>query len=182
MNTTLLTAWQNTVETAPDAVAIIDAATEKRITRAELEAEAGAWRDAHGTELAGQTVLLAGTNGAGWFRAFLGLLRSNAIIAPLDPGEPLAAQIATAKAIRAHWLWSNGEMRPIASGDGRRREDRRLVKLTSGSTGTPRALAFTDAQMLADGRQICEGMDIRPDDLNLGLIPFGHSYGLGNLV
>ena len=41
---------------------------------------------------------------------------------------------------------------------------------------------ITDAQMLADGRQICATMGIRPGDLNLGLIPFGHSYGLGNLV
>ena len=36
--------------------------------------------------------------------------------------------------------------------------------------------------MLADGEQVCRGMDIRPDDVNFGLIPFGHSYGLGNLV
>jgi acyl-coenzyme A synthetase/AMP-(fatty) acid ligase len=62
------------------------------------------------------------------------------------------------------------------------RDERRLVKLTSGSTGTPRALAFSDAQMLADGRQICSGMNIGPEDVNFGLIPFGHSYGLGNLV
>jgi acyl-coenzyme A synthetase/AMP-(fatty) acid ligase len=62
------------------------------------------------------------------------------------------------------------------------RDGRRIVKLTSGSTGAPRALAFTDAQMLADGAQVCRGMDIRPDDMNFGLIPFGHSYGLGNLV
>ncbi len=60
--------------------------------------------------------------------------------------------------------------------------DLALIKLTSGSTGTPRALAFTAAQMLADGHAVCSSMDVRPDDLNLGLIPFGHSYGLGNLV
>ena len=57
-----------------------------------------------------------------------------------------------------------------------------LVKLTSGSTGQPRALPFIDAHMLADGSQICAGMDIRATDLNLAIIPFGHSYGLGTLV
>ena len=57
-----------------------------------------------------------------------------------------------------------------------------LVKLTSGTTGTPRALIFTHAQMLADARQVCASMDVRTDDLTLALIPFGHSYGLGNLV
>ncbi|HVW21928.1 MAG TPA: fatty acid--CoA ligase family protein [Opitutaceae bacterium] len=54
--------------------------------------------------------------------------------------------------------------------------------MTSGSTGEPRALAFTDAQMIADGRQICATMGIAPADTNLAVIPFGHSYGLGNLV
>jgi len=62
------------------------------------------------------------------------------------------------------------------------RDGRRLIKLTSGSTGIPRPLLFTDAEMLADGRQICAAMDVRPDDRNLGLIPWGHSYGLGNLI
>jgi acyl-coenzyme A synthetase/AMP-(fatty) acid ligase len=63
-----------------------------------------------------------------------------------------------------------------------RRRDLCLVKLTSGSTGAPKALAFTHAQMLADGRQLAAAMDIRPGDLNLAVIPLGHSYGLGNLV
>jgi len=63
-----------------------------------------------------------------------------------------------------------------------RRGDLCLVKLTSGSTGAPRALDFTHAQMLADGRQICAAMGIGAGDLNLGVIPLGHSYGLGNLV
>jgi len=36
--------------------------------------------------------------------------------------------------------------------------------------------------MLADGSQVCSSMSIATDDVNLGLIPFGHSYGLGNLV
>ena len=41
---------------------------------------------------------------------------------------------------------------------------------------------MTDAQFAADGRQICESMGIGPDDTNLAAIPFGYSYGLGNLV
>ena len=57
-----------------------------------------------------------------------------------------------------------------------------LIKLTSGSTGRPRALVFHDSEMIADGRAICATMGIRADDINLGIIPFGHSYGLGNLV
>jgi acyl-coenzyme A synthetase/AMP-(fatty) acid ligase len=36
--------------------------------------------------------------------------------------------------------------------------------------------------MIADGTQVCASMGIRPGDLNLAVIPLGHSYGLGNLV
>ncbi|MBL9187751.1 MAG: acyl--CoA ligase [Opitutaceae bacterium] len=182
MSATLLSAWENTVSAAPDAVALIDATTGRTWTRGELDANGRAWRDAHGAGLARQTVVLPAPNGAEWWRVFLGLLHADAVIAPLDPGEPLAAQRATAAAIRAAWLWRDDGLEQVAPRPTRARDERRLLKLTSGSTGTPRALAFTDAQMLADGRQICAGMGIRGDDINLGLIPLGHSYGLGNLV
>lgn len=182
MSTTLLSAWEKTVRTAPDAVALIDAASGRTWTRAQLDALGGAWNDEHGAGLARQTVVLAEPNGAEWWRVFLGLLRADAVIAPLDPGEPPAAQRATAAAIRAAWLWHGDALEMITERPVRARDARRVLKLTSGSTGTPRALAFTDAQMLADGRQVCTGMAIRADDMNLGLIPLGHSYGLGNLV
>ena len=179
----LLGAWEKTVRSAPEALALIDAGTERRFTRAQLDAEGDTWRDAHGRDLAGRTVVFAEPNGPGWWRVFLGLLKSDAVIVPLDPGEPVAAQRATATAIRAAWLWSGEKLHAIAARGGSRAHDgRRIVKLTSGSTGAPRALAFTDAQMLADGRQVGAGMGIRGDDVNFALIPLGHSYGLGNLV
>jgi acyl-coenzyme A synthetase/AMP-(fatty) acid ligase len=182
MSQTLHSAWKDTVRSAPGAVAYIDAATGARVTRADLDANAMAWCALRGDGLAGRTVVLAEPNGADWLAAFIGLLEADAVIAPLDPGEPLSAQHATAAAIGATWIWSGGDLRPVGGRGRRARDGRRLVKLTSGSTGTPRAIAFTDAQMLADGRQVCAGMGIRPEDVNFGLIPFGHSYGLGNLV
>src|SRR5688572_131073 len=182
MSTTLLTVWENTVRHSPHALAIIDAAASKQVTRAELDALAAAWCATHGEGLSERMVVLAEPNGIEWFRVFLGLLKAGAIIVPLDPGEPLPAQTSIAMTIRAGRLWSGGTLRAIAAATSRARDGRRIVKLTSGSTGMPRALAFTDSQMLADGRHICGGMNIRADDVNFGLIPFGHSYGLGNLV
>jgi long-chain acyl-CoA synthetase len=182
MSTTLLTVWQNTVRRSPDAPAIIDATASKPVTRGELDALGAAWCATHGEGLSDRMVVLAEPNGIEWFRVFLGLLKAGAIIVPLDPGEPLAAQTSIATTIRAGWLWSGGGLRGVAAATSRARDGRRIVKLTSGSTGTPRALAFTDSQMLADGRQICAGMNIKADDVNFGVIPFGHSYGLGNLV
>ena len=182
MSATLLSAWENTVRAAPGATALIDAASGNEFTRAQLDALANAWCASHGGGLDRRTVVFAEPNGPEWWRVFLGLLKSGAVIAPLDAGEPPAAQRATAKAIRAAWLWSGGAFEAITPRAAPARDGRRLLKLTSGSTGTPRAIAFTDAQMLADGRQVCAGMGITRDDVNFGLIPFGHSYGLGNLV
>jgi long-chain acyl-CoA synthetase len=56
------------------------------------------------------------------------------------------------------------------------------LKLTSGSSGTPKATFTRESQIVADGLQIVEAMDIRPDDCQIAVIPLSHSYGLGNLV
>jgi long-chain acyl-CoA synthetase len=182
MTETLLSRWNATVAAAPDATAVVDAATWREVTRAELDGRANIWRDAHGQGTAGQIVVISEPNGPEWFSVFLGLLKSGAVIAPLDPGEPRPTQLATATSIGAGWLWAGGAMQRVEGRPRIARDDRRIIKLTSGSTGTPRALGFTDAQMLADGRQVCAGMGIAPTDVNFGLIPFGHSYGLGNIV
>ncbi|MEO7413999.1 MAG: class I adenylate-forming enzyme family protein [Opitutaceae bacterium] len=182
MSATLLEAWNRTVTAAPDAIALIDVGANRRWTRAEIEADAQTWQSRNGMAAAAQTVAFADANGAGWLTVFLGLLKSGAVAVPLDPGEPIDAQRATAKKVGATYLWSAGELEALDARARPARDRRRLLKLTSGSTGAPRALRFTDEQMLADGRQVCAGMDIRPDDINLGLIPWGHSYGLGNLI
>ncbi|HUF17368.1 MAG TPA: class I adenylate-forming enzyme family protein, partial [Thermoanaerobaculia bacterium] len=57
-----------------------------------------------------------------------------------------------------------------------------LIKLTSGSTGMPRGILTTAGNLIADCRNICETMEIRATDRNLGAIPFSHSYGFSNLV
>src|SRR4030095_5898793 len=57
-----------------------------------------------------------------------------------------------------------------------------MLKLTSGSTGIPKATLTTEAQLAADGRALTEAMGIRPDDWQVGAIPVSHSYALGNIV
>ena len=57
-----------------------------------------------------------------------------------------------------------------------------MLKLTSGSTGVPKATVTTEAQIAADGHALAEIMGIRPDDWQVGAIPVSHSYALGNIV
>jgi long-chain acyl-CoA synthetase len=57
-----------------------------------------------------------------------------------------------------------------------------VMKLTSGSSGAPRATMTSDANLLADGASIMESMSIRPPDVQLAVIPLSHAYGLGNLT
>lgn len=184
MAETLLTCWQATVRRAPDALAVIDGATGRRWSRGQLAAASQAWSQTApaGNALAGRRVLVAEPNGPGWLQVFLGLLQLGAIPVPADSTEPAAALAEQAHALRAAALWHAGSLHPIPGATRHRRCGLCLVKLTSGSTGTPKALPFTHAQMLADSRQICAAMSIGPADLNLAVIPLGHSYGLGSLV
>jgi len=182
MSATLRTSWQRTVRSAPAAIALRDAVTARSWTRAELTALGAEWAAEYGGELAGQRVVFSEPNGAEWFRVFLGLLAADAVIVPLDPGEPVTAKRAIAGNIGAMFLWHDHFLEPMGPPRRTHPHGPRLLKLTSGSTGVPQALPFTDAQLLADGRQVCTTMGIKRNDLNLGCIPFGHSYGLGNLV
>jgi len=182
MSETLAAAWAATVHAGPDCVALIDAATGRTWTRRELAAAATAWSAAHQDRVRGQAILFALPNGPGWLQVFLGVLQAGGVAIPLDPGEPPSAQLALAQRLRATGWWHDDLLETLGPRRPPPRDGRRLVKLTSGSTGLPKARPFTDAHMLADGRHICASMEIRAGDLNLGCVPFGHSYGLGNLV
>lgn len=182
MNATLHGHWQSLVATAPDALALIDAPDERRWSRADLAAHVATFRQRLPAGVARQRVTFALPNGPDWLALFIALLEAGATPVPLDPAEPADAQRVIAEAVGAGFAWIGGELTTLDPKPRRRGPAPALIKLTSGSTGRPRALGFTHAQMLADGRQVCAGMGIRPDDLNLAVIPFGHSYGLGNLV
>src|SRR5438874_879863 len=56
------------------------------------------------------------------------------------------------------------------------------LKNTSATTGTPRLVAFTASQLMADAENIVLTMGLRPDWPNLGVISLAHSYGFSNLV
>jgi long-chain acyl-CoA synthetase len=60
--------------------------------------------------------------------------------------------------------------------------DAAVLKLTSGSTGLPKATVTSEAALVSDTWHITEAMDIGPADTQLAAIPLSHAYGLGNLA
>ncbi len=58
----------------------------------------------------------------------------------------------------------------------------RHIKSSSGTTGTPHLIAFTEEQMAADAENIIATMGLTADSPNLGVISLAHSYGFSNLA
>ncbi len=183
-STSLWQAWEQTVAIAPANVAVIEARDGSVYSRADLIARAlAAANGAPPALAAGQVVAFAQRNGCQWLMIFLALQKLGVVALPLDASLPPSRWPDAARELGAHWLWSpDGKWEALSVAAPRREGDVCLLKTTSGTSGQPRPLPFTSASMLADGRQIASTMRIGPGDRNLGAIPLGHSYGLGNLV
>jgi len=185
MSHALLQAWGKTVRRRGDDRAVVQAVDGAAVTFRGLDTRASAWLRTHApnpTQLKGRAVVFAAANGIGWLEIFLGLLKAGAVAVPLDAAEPPVAQRQIAASLRAAFWWDGSKLQALAGAKRYRDPALCAIKLTSGTTGQPRALVFTAAQMLADGRQVTSTMGIGPRDLNYALIPLGHSYGLGNLT
>jgi long-chain acyl-CoA synthetase len=185
MSCELLQAWDVTRRRLAKRPAVVQSQDQRACTFHELDLLSAAWLAKHcpfGPEkLAGRAVVFSVPNGIDWFVIFLGLLKAGAVIVPVDASEPQPAQQRLAEALRAGFLWDGTRLVPLPKPKSHR-SPICLLKLTSGTKGTPRPLAFTAPQLLADARQVMAAMGIGPRDLNYAIIPLGHSYGLGNLT
>lgn len=170
---------------APAAPALIDGPTGTVTTRAALRDRADelAGRLEEAGLRARDAVAIQLPNSVDFVAAFLAAAKLDLVVFPIDrdatPTE--VASILGQFAIRGLVYRSGFSVREtherpaVPSGA-------RLVKLTSGSTGMPKGIVVTEANLLADCENICRTMDIGPEDMNLGSIPFSHSYGFSNLV
>ena len=187
----------------PDRTVLFGLSEERSLTSAQLWAEYEAVRAA--LVRAGFTdqsllVSVAG-NRTGYFSLLLACLDLGIALMPVDRGTPLAETIALIDRWRASGLvlldppkldlphltiplpnelylaaFRDVEPEPtLYTGAA-------VLKLTSGSSGLPRATRTTEHHMVEDVKHIIEAMDIRPADTQIGAIPLSHAYGLGNLV
>src|SRR5258708_2858357 len=185
MSHALLQAWEKTLRRFGGDRAVVQAMDGASATFHDLDVRASAWLEAHApepTQLKGRSVLFAAANGIAGLDTFRGLLKAGAIVVPLDAAEPPLAQRKLAVSLRAAFWWDGARLEALAGAKRYRDPEVCLIKLTSGTTGQPRALVFTAGQLLADGRQVTSTMGIGRRDLNYALIPLGHSYGLANLT
>jgi long-chain acyl-CoA synthetase len=170
---------------APNATALVDASTGNVTTRAELLARANelAAQLAAAGMREGDAVAIQLPNSVEFVAAFLAALKLRLVAVPIDRDAPEieVASILGHFAIKGFIYRGGVSVRAI---DARPNvpADARLIKLTSGSTGQPKGIVTSEANLIADATNICTTMGIAADDLNLGAIPFSHSYGFSNLI
>jgi len=142
----------------------------------------------------GSAVGLAAGNGPGFLASLLALLRAGFAAILMDSLTPEAENLRILQALGApallrcrtgwpsspeDWSWTEtppgGVLPLLLPGTA-------VVKLTSGSTGTPRGIATSAEALLADDAALTATMGIRPDDRLLATIPLSHSYGLSSLA
>jgi len=149
----------------------------------DVEEERAEWRARFSGFSAGDGILGALGNDPSWPAFLLASWDRALVMTPIEPDVPEVQLERILELTRARGLVRASTIecfdRPQVAWDGPKPD---LLKITSGTTGTPRAVRFREPQLLADCRNICETMGIRPEDVNFGVIPFSHSYGFSNLI
>lgn len=133
----------------------------------------------------GRRVALHMENNPSWPSALLGVWMADSVAVPAEPSLLTLDELGRLTGIDAVLQIHSGALRLI---DLNAASDRHalppstcLLKITSGTTSTARAIAFTGNQLLHDAHKVATGMRINPDDRHLAAIPMAHSYGLTNL-
>ena len=142
-------------------------------------------------------MLSASGNRTGTIPLLLACWTLGAPVLPIDVGTPIAEVLELAERFHA-----SAVVVPASVSDGSSDRSARsralgasldaspqpsyrgaaLLKLTSGSTGLPKAVLTTEVQLLADTAHIVSAMGITAADVQLAAIPLSHAYGFGNLV
>jgi long-chain acyl-CoA synthetase len=149
----------------------------------QVEEERATWRNRLSAFSPGDCIVAAMGNDPSWPAFLLACWDRALVVAPIEPDLQAAQLIRILHFTQAQGLVAGTEIErfdsPPIRWEGPRPD---LLKITSGTTGAPRAVRFRESQLLADCRNICKTMGIGPNDLNLGVIPFSHSYGFSNLI
>ncbi len=184
---------------AGEAPALVGPDGEVLATRAVLAAGIEAQRAAFAAHVRpGATVVLSLPNGPEFVRAFAALRLLPARVALVDAAAPADEIERCATAAGAAWVVVTPERLPPAATARCEAgtavvaslqttpvvlpDATAILKLTSGSTGAPRAVAVGVRQLAADTAQIMRTMGFGGGDVTAAAIPLTHSYGIGNCL
>lgn len=164
-----------------DLPALIEAPTGEILSFEALRLEALLLAETELTDASHSAVAFCLPNSREWLRVFLALQAVGSAALPLDASTPVGIRRQRAREAGASFLWEGGKLLKLRL---RKKSMPGIacIKTTSGSAGKIQPLACQSRHLLADGRNIIATMGIRLKDINLGLVPFSHSYGLGNLI
>jgi long-chain acyl-CoA synthetase len=187
----LLQGWEKTLARKRDAPAIFATSGEVLRTFGDVEQRARDLLRSLDVSPDGNVLAVQIGNHEDWPSIFIACLRRHLVVLPLEQSiseqqRDDALEICNVKALVSA-VPSGGSPGIIRLGTGDSTPDWRenppnLLKLTSGTTATPRAIRFRSEQLLADCNQICDTMGISDIDLSFGVIPISHSYGFSNLL
>jgi long-chain acyl-CoA synthetase len=141
----------------------------------------------------GELLLVAVGNRAATVPLFLAARALDVTVLPVDAGtttseiDDLVERFGAAAAVVPVETAACLAGRHLDAGDGlaivardappREYGDAALLKLTSGSTGIPKAARVTDSKLIADSEHIVTAMGIEPTDTQIAVIPLSHAYG-----
>lgn len=177
----ILLRWSAVLSEKPSAGAVF--AEDGRILRTFTQVEEGSrlWADRLSRYAPGRVIGLQMGNAPEWPEVLLGLWKAGHVALPMDfdlSGERRQkAESACQLTLRIE-----SDVIPVQEGAPPFDPTCDLLKLTSGTSGEPRAIKFSAVQLLADCDNVCDSMGLRNDDRNYGAISFAHSYGFSNLI
>jgi fatty-acyl-CoA synthase len=96
--------------------------------------------------------------------------RARPVAALLEPAVPTLREVVSAEELAL----PSGSFAPPA-GDA---ADPAFIQYTSGSTGQPKGVLLTHANLLANIRAIASGLELRPTDVGVSWLPLYHDMGL----
>jgi long-chain acyl-CoA synthetase len=190
----ILDAWASLVRRRPGHPLVL--ATEQATAVGEVEQLArDCTNQAKELPVGGEVVALVADNGPGFLAAFLGLRRAGCVVLLLDARAPRGRQGAMAASLGARAIaevrepWPRTASWLVLAHAGSQQAaapplptDVAVLKLTSGSTGSARAVAVSAEALVADDRQLATTMRLHPDERILAAVPLSHSYGFSSVV
>ncbi len=180
--------WQATLAQKRDEPAIFNRRGQVAFTFRGIDERARDFESKIENFDAGSVVAIQIGNHEDWPSILIACLRRGVVVLPLEQSISDQQRDAALKICEVSGIVAAGRaieilpMRTSAATTNWGKSRPSFLKLTSGTTATPRAIRFRSGQLLADCDQICDTMGISDVDLNFGVIPVSHSYGFSNLL